>query len=166
MSKNNKRKNKSADLSDTLLFGTYSESFELLKKGEMRNLKDMKSCRDSSMPIKINEEKTYITEPDRKLIPDIIQGQQKCDFLIYCQSKSQTCFIELKGENISVKNNYNPYDQIMDTIKFLQNEEDLNELVDRNVEKHAFIVSPGRQKLPKGIELKERQLWQKLVQLN
>lgn len=31
-------------------------------------------------------------------------------------------------------------------------------------EKHAFIVSPGRQKIPKGIETKERALWQYLIQ--
>lgn len=47
----------------------------------------------------------------------------------------------------------------------MQKEEELNGLVKKNIEKHAFIVSPGRQKLPKGVELKERQLWKKLVQV-
>ena len=84
------------------------------------------------MPIEITDEQVFLAEPDGKLIPDI-QGQHKCDFLIYCQNQPQSCFIELKGENMSI-------------------------------EKHVFIVSPGRQKLPKGIESKERFLWQKLVQ--
>lgn len=93
-----------------------------------------------------------------------IPNQQKCDFLIHCQKVSQTCFVELKGENISVKSDYNPYDQIIDTVKFLRNEEELKGIVAGNIEKHAFIVSPGRQKIPKGIETKERALWQYLIQ--
>lgn len=47
---------------------------------------------------------------------------------------------------------------------YLKKEEELKGLIDHRVEKHAFIVSPGRQKLPKGIESKERFLWQKLIQ--
>lgn len=52
----------------------------------------------------------------------------------------------------------------MDTVRFLQKDEILRNLVNSDVEKHAFIVSPGRQKIPKGIETKERQLWQLMVQ--
>lgn len=115
------------------------------------------------MPIEVIDEHVYMTEPDGKLIPNI-QNQHKCDFLIYCRTALQTCFVELKGENITVKEDYNPYDQIMDTIKYLKDEDELKELVGINIEKHAFIVSPGRQKIPKGIESKERLLWQKLVQ--
>ena len=161
MSKKNKLKGK--ETLCTMPFGKYNESFELLKMGEKRNLKDEKSAKNSSFPVVINDEKIYLTEPDGKLIPNM-ENQQKCDFLIYCQNRPQTCFIELKGENISAKDSYNPYNQIIDTINFLHKEEELKELVNTNVEKHAFIVSPGRQKIPKGIESKERQLWQKLVQ--
>lgn len=161
MSKNDKQR--SRDLLHTLPFGKYSELFELLKKGETRNLADAESSKNSFIPVRVNDEMVFLTEPDRKLIPNM-ERQQKCDFLIYCKNKPQACFIELKGENISVKKNYNPYDQIMDTIRFLQTEEELKSLVGTDVEKHAFIVSPGRQKIPRGVELKERQLWQKLVQ--
>ena len=97
------------------------------------------------------------------MIPDD-HGQQKCDFLLYCSDLPQTCFMELKGANISSKSRYNPYDQIMDTVRFLQKDEILRNLVNSDVEKHAFIVSPGRQKIPKGIETKKRQLWQLMVQ--
>lgn len=158
-----KSKLKTTDAQCTLPFGKYNESFILLKSGEKKNLKDEKSDKNSFMPIKVNDEKVYLAEPDGKLIPNI-QNQRKCDFLIYCQNKPQTCFIELKGENISVKNSYNPYSQIIDTINYLQKDEELRCLVNSKIERHAFIVSPGRQKLPKGIETKERQLWQKLVQ--
>lgn len=92
-----------------------------------------------------------------------VKGQKKCDYLIYCQNKPQTCFVELKGANISIKNNYNPYDQIMDTIKYLQSKDELKELVDKKGGKHAFIVSPSRQNIPKGSNTKERQLWKKLI---
>ena len=147
----------------TLPFGKYNDSFEHLNIGEKKTLKDTKSDKNSYMPVKVVDEQVFLTKPDGKLIPNI-QGQRKCDFLIYCQSKSQSCFIELKGENISIKEGYNPYNQISDTVDYLKKEEQLKGLVDHRVEKHAFIVSPGRQKLPKGIESKERFLWQKLIQ--
>lgn len=147
----------------TLSLGKYNDSFELLSMGETRSLKDSKSVINSFIPIRVNEENVYVTEPDGKLIPDM-QGQQKCDYLIYCFNKPQICFIELKGENISIKDSYNPYDQINGTIDFLKKENELKVLASANNEKHAFIVSPGRQKLPKGVETKERQLWQKLMQ--
>lgn len=163
MSKKSKRKKKEPDSSCALSFGKYNEAFEALQIGEKRNLIDSKSDKNSFMPIEVIDEEIYITEPDGKLIPNV-QSQHKCDFLIYCQKNRQTCFVELKGENITIKEGYNPYDQIVDTINFIKKEEDLKKLGDVNIEKHAFIVSPGRQKFPKGIETKERVLWQKLVQ--
>lgn len=90
----------------------------------------------------IFEEFVSVTsDEEHKRIPRI-PSQQKCDFLIHCQKVSQTCFVELKGENISVKSDYNPYDQVIDTVKFLRNEEELKGIVAGNIEKHAFIVSP------------------------
>lgn len=160
MKKNEKLMYKS--VSNTRLFGKYSKAFRILKKDETVILKDSESDRNSFMPIKANDEQIYVTEPDRELIPNI-PNQQKCDFLIYCEKRLQVCFIELKGENISIKDEYNPFDQIIATIKFLKTDGELKGLVSENVERQAFIVSPGRQKLPKGIELKERQLWQSLV---
>lgn len=91
-----KSKLETADPQCTLPFGKYNESFVLLKNGEKKNLKDVKSEKNSFMPIEVKDEEVYLTEPDGKLIPDI-QNQRKCDFLIYCQNKPQTCFIELKG---------------------------------------------------------------------
>ena len=154
MAKKNKGKNKYKENKkkepNKLALGKYTDNFE---NGEKRTLKDSKSDKNSIMPIEVCDEEVYLTEPDGKLIPNI-QDQQKCDFLIYCQKVLQTCFIELKGANISVKEGYNPYDQIID----------LKVIVANNIEKHAFIVSPGRQKIPKGIETKERALWQQLIQ--
>lgn len=163
MSKKEKSRMMLSDSLYSLSFGKYNDLFERLSCGEKRNLKDKKSDQNFFMPIEITDEQVFLTEPDGKLIPDI-QGQHKCDFLIYCQGRTQSCFVELKGENISIKESYNPYNQISDTIDFLKNDEKLKGLVNQKVEKHAFIVSPGRQKIPKGIESKERFLWQKLIQ--
>ena len=149
--------------SNVLVLGKYTNNCEGLKIGEKRNLRDSKSDKNSYMPIEICDEEVYIAEPDGKLIPDI-QNQRKCDFIIYCRNYPQTCFIDLKGANISSKEGYNPYDQIIDTIKFLKKDNELKVIVGDNIEKHAFIVSPGRQKIPKGIETKERALWQQLIQ--
>lgn len=159
---NRKRENRGA-CGSALWLENYHELFERLRRGERRNLKDQKSDKNSFLPIEVNEEPVFLTEPDGKLIPDM-DRQQKCDFLIYCPGRPQTCFVELKGENISVKDGYNPYDQIGATIDFLKKDEQLKELVEQTVEKHAFIVSPGRQKVPRGVESKERLLWQKLIQ--
>ena len=140
-----------------------TKNFESLEMWERKSLRDSKSDRNSIMPIEICDKEVYLTNPDGGLIPNI-PNQQKCDFLIYCKKALQTCFIELKGANISIKDSYNPYDQIIDTIKFLRKDNELKEIVANNIEKHAFIVSPGRQKIPKGIETKERALWQQLIQ--
>lgn len=161
--KETREKNKKESSADTLSLGKYSEYFESLRLGEKRLLKDLKSDKNSFMPIEVCDEKVYMTEPDGRLISDI-KNQHKCDFLIYCQNFSQICFIELKGENISNKTGYNPYDQIIDTIKFLKKDSELQKIVGNAIEKHAFIVSPGRQKIPKGVETKERALWQQLIQ--
>ena len=101
--------------------GKYKDSFDVFKKGEKRNLKDTKSDKNTFIPIESTEDGIYITEPDGKLIPDAYK-QKRCDYLIYCKKKHQTLFIELKGENISSKKDYNPYSQIIDTITFLQSE--------------------------------------------
>lgn len=158
-----KRINKKAKEGKETFFGIYQKKFELLELGTKKHLRDEKSDRGSFVPIEICGDSVYLSESDGKLIPDD-HGQQKCDFLLYCSDLPQTCFMELKGANISSKSRYNPYDQIMDTVRFLQKDEILRNLVNSDVEKHAFIVSPGRQKIPKGIETKKRQLWQLMVQ--
>lgn len=48
------------------------------------------------------------------------------------------------------KSRYNPYDQIMDTVRFLQKDEILRNLVNSDVEKHAFYCVTRTSKNPKG----------------
>lgn len=161
--KESNEENKKTVSEKEVMFGDHHEKFDILQIGTKRHLKDKKSAKSSYIPIEVCDDKIYLSEPDGKLIPDT-QGQHKCDFLLHCVNVPQTCFVELKGANISSASKYNPYDQIIDTVEFLKNEEILKKLVDGKVKKHAFIVSPGRQKIPKGIETKERQLWQVLQQ--
>ena len=96
------------------------------------------------------------------MIPQI-EGQQKYDYLLYCSKQLQVCYIELKGKNISTKQKYNAYDQIIDTRKYLKSLPQYKNLFTQDTESHAFIVSPMQQKIPKGIELRERALWQELI---
>ena len=160
---NNEGSKESKDSSCALSLGEYNKYFVPLSVGEKKNFKDSKSDQNSYIPIEICEDAVYIVEPDGNLIPNI-QKQQKCDFLVYCKHSLQTCFIELKGANISIKKSYNPYDQIIGTVKYLKSNDILRKIVSDDIEKHAFIVSPKQQKLPKGVETKERALWQQLVQ--
>ena len=111
-----KRINKKAKEGKETFFGIYQKKFELLELGTKKHLRDEKSDRGSFVPIEICGDSVYLSEPDGKLIPDD-HGQQKCDFLLYCSDLPQTCFMELKGANISSKSRYNPYDQIMDTVR-------------------------------------------------
>lgn len=138
--------------------------FEPLAVGKTKSLGDKKSEQNSYLPVKAQEKNVFVATPDGRLIPDI-DGQRKCDYLIYCKDVPQVCFAELKGANIknSVKN---PHDQIIQTVQYFSKDSELKELTHGKVEKHAFIVSPGRQKIPKGTETMERRLWNTLRQSN
>lgn len=158
-----KSRSATAPVPDSLGFGTYNTKFRYLDQERTIILEDAKSSQHSSIPIYVTDTEVYAAEPDGKLIPPL-DGQRKCDYLIYSKNIPQSCFIELKGANISTKNNYNPYDQIISTIHYLKNDKSLKDLVIPTTEKHAFIVSPGRQKIPKGVDTKERQLWKILIE--
>lgn len=145
-----------------LPFGQYNVHFHILRNGNTSILRDKKSDQSVYIPIKATEDKVYVAEPDGEMIPQI-EGQHKCDYLIYCAKRLQTCYIELKGKNISSKEAYNPYDQIIDTRKYFRTLASCECLFAQDMESHAFIVSPEQQRIPKGVELKERALWQELV---
>lgn len=146
-------------IEDKTKFGRFSNSFKKRKKGFSETLRDDKSDKKTSIPIRYNED-AYLTRPDGELIGNIKQ-QKKCDFMIYFEMSRQVDFLELKGSNISQKE-YSPYDQIMQTIDFLNRDKDLANIACCGI-KHAFIVSPEKQKIPKGINSKERALWKKLA---
>ena len=142
--------------SNGLYVGRYSKYFIELKQGEIESLKDGKSDAKSKVYIKATEIGVYRAKPDEDLIPSM-EGQKKCDYLIYAQSKPQLCFFELKGKEIS-----RAFVQILDTINYLEGKKDFKSIFKNQVELHAFIVSPCSQNIPKGVSLEERCLWKKL----
>lgn len=157
-----KRRMKKTDTQSSLPFEQYNVYFQILQKSSVKVLRDKKSVQNAYIPIKITDDEVYVSEPDREMIPQI-EGQQKYDYLLYCSKQLQVCYIELKGKNISTKQKYNAYDQIIDTRKYLKSLPQYKNLFTQDTESHAFIVSPMQQKIPKGIELRERALWQELI---
>lgn len=157
-----KAKEKEVEEKNTLSFGKYSVMFRPLKMGKTDILKDEKSEKRSSMPVKATDTGIYVTEPDGKLIP-AISGQGKCDYLIYCQRQPQACYIELKGKNIAGDKKYNPYDQIRETLVYLRKQPEFREMCSSKTEQHAFIVSPEQQKLPKYSGNRDHALLQELI---
>lgn len=157
-----KKDKKKADIQSSLPFEQYNVYFQILKNGSAKVLRDKKSEQNAYIPIKITDDEVYVSEPDGEMIPQI-EDQRKCDYLLYCLKQLQVCYIELKGKNISTKDKYNPYDQIIDTRKYLKTLSQYKSLFTQDTESHAFIVSPMQQKIPKGIELKERALLQELI---
>lgn len=146
----------------TLPFEQYNEKFEPLQNGRMYKLEDKKSEQNAYIPVNICDENVFMSEPDGKLIPEI-EGQKKCDYLLYCMNQSQVCYFELKGKNISKKKEHNPYDQIIDTRKYLKELPEYQRLFTPETESYAFIVSPEQQKVPKGISMRQRALLQELT---
>lgn len=145
MKNRNKRKFENEKMGSSVLFGEYESFFTLLPCGKKKTLKDKKSAAQSDLPVQVEDEGVYVA--DESLIPNI-QGQKKCDFTVYCSTKKQTCFIELKGKNIPESTKNNPYRQIEAVIDFVQKEKDLEILVKSAMEVHAFIVSKGQQRVP------------------
>lgn len=136
----------------------YARNFFVLENGKKLILKDECSEANSSLPIIALTRLFYAKSDNSEFITDST-GQKKADYIIFCHADIiQVGFIELKGSNISGE----PFQQIVCTIDFLKKTEGLKELVSSKVEKHAFIVSPFRQKIPKGLYSYERTLLKKL----
>lgn len=138
------------------LFGKYTGRFYPVSSGEKVKLEDPKSQVHACLEMEAKTAEIYVAKPDGELIP-AAQGQKKCDYLIYCKTVPQTIFVELKGRYID-----RAYAQILDTMKYLESEGELKDLVNHNTEKFAFIVSPLSPRIPKGGNSQERQLMQKL----
>lgn len=151
--KNNNRSKKIDTITEK-----YSGVFSKISSGKTYVLKDKKSAAGASFPIKAVED-IYVAAADGALIPDSLLNQKKCDYVVYCDNIPQSCFIELKGKNISQKKGYNPYTQITETIEYLKQHEDLNFLARSSAKRHAFIVSPEQQTVPRHLSSAEKKLF-------
>lgn len=135
----------------------YVEKFTKLSTGQTVTLQDDKSDAKAQLSIRATNDSVYYVRPDGELIPEIPK-QKKADFLIFCTESQQANFIEMKGRNINTSQKDSPYAQILGTLDYFSKTEGLKKLVDPAVDKHAFIVSPLKQKVPSGIDKAERTL--------
>ena len=136
--------------------------FKELHNGETIMLKDDRSSAGARVQIKASVSVIYYMSPEKDIIPEQI-GQKKADYVIYCDCRiRQISFIELKGQNISNSSNRSPFAQILSTIEYFSKDEYLKQLLSQNIEKHAFIVSSEKQRIPSGMSIAERQLLYKL----
>lgn len=124
-----------------------------LVKGEKKTLQD-----DKTKLYLQAENDLYIIKIDNGIIKNTKDGIKKCDYLSY-SSDNHSNFIELKGANIK-----NAYTQIEHTILNLKNTEYEKYINNKYVQ--AFIVSPVRKKIPKGVDKYERNLSKILAKLS
>ena len=140
----------------------YVSKFREIKAGEQLMLREKKSDAQARVQIRAKENDVYYARPDGEIIPEV-QGVRRADYVIYCcGSKQQVSFVEMKGQNIQVSEDKSPCTQILATLEYFSNDEGLKKLVSSRVEKHAFIVSALRQRVPSGISITERKLLRRL----
>ena len=118
-------------------------NYELLKKDNIKTLSDAQT----KLYIKA-ENDIFIIKVDNGIFKDDVK---KCDYLTY-REKEVSNFIELKGSKID-----KAYIQIIETIKNISNNDKLKHLTDTKKLK-AYIVSKEKNKIPKGIENKAKEL--------
>ena len=141
----------------------YKACFHSVKQGERITFCDERSEVNSKITITAKEAGVYYSSPEQEIIPQE-KNQKKSDYVIFCCTEiGQINFIELKGQNIDKSGDRDPFMQILDTIEYFSKTEGLKTLVSANVEKHVFIVSPMRQKIPMGSSISERKLLRKLI---
>lgn len=99
-----------------------------------------------------------IVKVDEGIIRDGKISSRKCDYLVFDRANRQTHLVELKGqETIQAAK------QLQQTLIYLENRKDCEFFVENCQVVDAYVVSPGRQKIPKGKDSKERELARKLA---
>lgn len=106
-------------------------------------------------------DRMYIVKVDRGIIQNIRPGIRKCDYLIYDNGNLQTHLIELKGSIIR-----KAIDQICNTLDNISANQDIAFLLCPLNLLDAYIVSPGRQNIPVGIDSRVRDLARRLACLS
>lgn len=132
----------------------YDAFFHHLKAGERDTLKD-----DQTKLFIIVENEMYRVTVDCGIIPNVREGIKKCDFLCYDEINMKCHLIELKGTVIK-----RAYEQIEETLKNIEGNEKVSFLLKRLQRLDAYIVSPGRQEIPRGVNDTKRQLAKKLAE--
>ncbi|HHV11947.1 MAG TPA: hypothetical protein GXX75_16860 [Clostridiales bacterium] len=131
----------------------YEPYFEVQEAGKRFTLADEKT----KLYLQANGNAIWKVKVDKGIIADVTAGINKCDFIIYDEIKEETHLIELKGAIID-----KALIQLEETLKNLEEEQELVFLIKGQKIVNAFIVSPGRQEIPRGINTKSRFLAQRL----
>jgi len=131
--------------------------FTMISKGCKKKLTDKNSAVNAYIIVRALDDKVGFAYPE-DIIP-AVRKQQVTDLLIHCEKQNEWDFIELKGANISSKQQHNPFEQIRQTIEAMRVDEKWKAIVNGEGQKYAFIVSPGRQAIPKNISSAKRRLW-------
>lgn len=136
------------------------DKFCLIGKGEKKKLIDDNSSANAYVIIQAIDDEVYFAEAEK--IVNQNYKQKVTDYIVNCKKQKEVNFIELKGENISGNKAYNPFAQINQTIDAMLLDKKLGDIISSSGQKYAFIVSPGRQSVPRNIESLKRVLWIKL----
>lgn len=131
----------------------YTCYFHHLKPGERVTLSD----EQTKLYIKSDGELYYV-DVDRGVVQNTRDSIKKCDFLCYKEQEKLCHLIELKGAIVQEAPK-----QIRATIKNIKENGELAFLVTGLRRLDAYIVSPGRQEIPRGIDEIKRQVTRELA---
>lgn len=132
----------------------YAAYFYHLRAGERDTLED-----DQTKLFILVENEMYRVTVDGGILPNVREGIKKCDFLCYDEINMKCHLIELKGTVIK-----KAYKQIEETLKNIEADEKVSFLLKRLQRLDAYIVSSGRQEVPRGVDDTKRQLARKLAE--
>lgn len=104
------------------------------------------------------EHSLYCVDVDRGIIKNVSDGIKKCDFLCYIDADRITHLIELKGAYTQEAPK-----QISATLKNIKDNPDISFLVQNVQLIDAYIVSPGRQEIPRGVDDIKRKITRELA---
>jgi len=131
----------------------YAAFFHHLEAGERVTLQDAQT----KLFILVESEMYYV-DVDRGIIANIREQIRKCDFLCYDEINRKCHLIELKGAVIK-----RAYEQIAQTLENIEENKKVSFLLKNLQRLDAYIVSPGRQEVPRGVNEMRRQLAKKLA---
>lgn len=130
----------------------WEKYFQIVRKGENIELSD----EQTKIVIK-PEHECYRIIVDKGIIENVCQGIKKSDFAILDEIDNNLVLVELKGTVID-----KAITQLIETIKNIECNEELQALILDKNRIVACIVSPNRQQIPKGNHSNVRELAKKL----
>lgn len=131
----------------------YAAFFYHLKAGERDTLKD-----EQTKLFILAENEMYRVTVDRGIVANTRGKIRKCDFLCYDEVNMRCHLIELKGAIIE-----EACSQIEETLKNIGDNKKVSFLLKDLQRLDAYIVSSGRQEIPRGMKETKRQLVRKMA---